>query len=129
MKIQCQYKSRNGTSASLVIVSCDLQGQEPGVRQLPSSAEPSHVHCQLSSQPLTGNNSCHLHLTSGLYLMDTIFLFSGVNVRVQMLYQQGFDVKEGLVRFEAGSLTGRGTPSSTCSVVSRISVAASDFQA
>ena len=78
---------------------------------------------------LTGNNSCHLDMTSGLYLMDTIFLFSGVNVRVQMLYQQGFDVKEGLVRFEAGSLTGRGTPSSTCSVVSRMSVAASDFQA
>ena len=50
-------------------------------------------------------------------------------MRVQMLYQQGFDVKEGLVRFEAGSLTGRGTPSSTCSVVSRMSVAASDFQA
>ena len=54
---------------------------------------------------LTGNNSCHLHLTSGLYLMDAIFLFTGVNVRMQMLYQQGFDVKEGLVRFEAGSLT------------------------
>merc|ERR1719341_833664 len=31
---------------------------------------------------------------------------TGVNVRVQMLYQQGFDVKEGLVRFEVGSLTG-----------------------
>ena len=26
-------------------------------------------------------------------------------MRVPMLYQQGFDVKEGLVRFEAGSLT------------------------
>ena len=56
-----------------------------------------------------GNLHWAFHFDFGLtmtMLKISLCLFSGVHVRVQMLYQQGFDVKEGLVRFEVGSLTG-----------------------